>query len=95
MTPKEASKQDNELNVYVNVKLKAQHSRKYPAISVGDKVPIYRKRKPFDTSHYSVWSDAAYTVEDISHSHGLTCYSTSNKHRPFLKYAILNSTSSV
>ena len=44
MTPKEASKEDDELDVYVNLKLKAKHSRKYPAITVGDKVHIYAKK---------------------------------------------------
>ena len=74
MTPKEATKPENELNANVNMKLKAKHSRRYPVLSVGDKVHIYTKRKPFDKSHVSVWSDASYTVEGISRSHGLTFY---------------------
>ena len=74
MTPKVATKPENELNANVNIKLKAKHSRRYPVLSVGDKVHIYTKRKPFDKSHVSVWSDASYTVEGISRSHGLTFY---------------------
>ena len=41
MTPKEATKPENELNAYVNMKLKAKHSRRYTPIAVGDKVHIY------------------------------------------------------
>ena len=40
MTPKEATKPENELNAYVNMKLKAKHSRRYPVLSLGDKVHI-------------------------------------------------------
>ena len=85
MTPKEATQNQKELNPNVNIKLKAKHSLRYPVLSVGDKVHIYTKRKPFEKSHGSVWSDASYTVEGISHAHGLTFYKTSNRQRPFLK----------
>ena len=45
MTPKEASKQENELNVYVNLKLKATRSHKGDtAISARDMVHIYTQR---------------------------------------------------
>ena len=54
MTPDEAMQQDNKLNVYVAVNLKAKRSRKYPPLVVGDKVPIYNKRQPFGKSHVSV-----------------------------------------
>ena len=41
MTPKKAAKPENELNSYVNMKLKAKHSRRYSRLAVGDKVHIY------------------------------------------------------
>ena len=34
MTPKEATKPENELNAYVNMKLKAKRSRRYPPLAV-------------------------------------------------------------
>jgi len=92
MTPKEATKPENELNAYVNMKLKAKHSRRYPVLPVCDKVHIYTKRKPFEKSHVSIWSDASYTIESISHSHGLTFYKTSNRAKPFLRNELLKST---
>ena len=41
MTPKEATRPDNELNAYVKMKLKARHSRRYSHLAVGGKVHIY------------------------------------------------------
>ena len=91
MTPEAATEPENELNAYVNLKLKAKHSRRYPPLTVGDKVHIYTKRKLFYKSHVSVWSDASYNVEGIAHSHGLTFCKTSNRARPFLRNNIFKS----
>ena len=65
MTPKEATKPENELNANLSLKLKAKHSRRYSHLAVGGKVHIYiyNKRKQLDKSHVSVWPDASYTVE--------------------------------
>ena len=40
MIPREATKPENELNAYVNMKLQANISRRYPVLSVGDMVHI-------------------------------------------------------
>ena len=41
LTPKEARDPSNELEAYINMKLKAKHTRNNPHINVGDKVYIY------------------------------------------------------
>ena len=41
MTPKEATKPENELNANLSLKLKAKHSRRYSHLAVGGKVHIY------------------------------------------------------
>ena len=41
--PVEAHKDENRVNVKVNLTLKRKHFRKYPQLSVGDKVKIYTK----------------------------------------------------
>ena len=89
MAPKEATKPENELNAYVNMKLQAKHSRRCPPVAVGDKVHIYNKRKLFDKSRVSVWSNASYTAEGISHAHGLTFYKTSNRAKTFVRNGLL------
>ncbi|MFM7979349.1 MAG: hypothetical protein ACKPKO_08550, partial [Candidatus Fonsibacter sp.] len=53
----------NELTVYLHMTLKAKHSRKYPDISIGDKVFIYMKRKANQKAHVPLWSDNSYEVE--------------------------------
>ena len=41
--PVEAHKDENRVNVKVNLTLKQKHFRKYPQLTVGDKVKIYMK----------------------------------------------------
>ncbi len=72
LTPNEARKPQNELTVYLNLTLKAKHSRKYPHINIGDKVFIYMKRKANQKAHVPLWSDISYEVEDITTAHGIT-----------------------
>ena len=93
MIPREATKPENELNAYVNMKLQAKISRRYPVLSVRDMVHIYTKRKTIDKSHVSVWSNAYSTVEGISHAHGLTFYQTSNRAKPILRNELFESSS--
>ena len=45
-TPADARKSDNEFNVRINLLLNKQHSRIYPILNEGDKVNIFRKKKP-------------------------------------------------
>ena len=66
LTPKEARNPSNELEAYVNMKLKAKRNSKYIEIRVGDKVYIYMQRKTTQKSHISLFSDIAYNVQDIS-----------------------------
>ena len=53
MTPKEAMKEKNELKAKNNMHQQAVRTRNYPNISVGDKVKIYRKRKPGEKERVS------------------------------------------
>ena len=45
MTPHEARQNNNQQSVKFNLELKRQHGRKYPEISVGDIVKVYKKTK--------------------------------------------------
>lgn len=93
LTPNEARKPSNELEAYINIKMKAKQNRKYPEIKVGDKVYIYMKRKPNQKSHVSVWSDMSYEVVDIIHSHGITFYKTTAREKGFLRHELLKNKS--
>ena len=45
MTPHEARQNNNQQSVKFNLELKRQHGRKYPEISVGDIVKVYKKKQ--------------------------------------------------
>ena len=45
MTPVNAAKQTNELDVKSNLELRAKNNRRYPPLNVGDSVKILRKKR--------------------------------------------------
>ena len=66
--PVEAHKDENRINVKVNLTLKQKHFRKYPQLTVGDKVKTYTKGAGNYISRKetnSRWSDKVYTIEKI------------------------------
>jgi hypothetical protein len=64
-TPKEARDPKNWMKVKVNLENNKNNTRKYPDIKVGDKVRVYKKRKNFQKSNVSIWSENRYTVNKI------------------------------
>ena len=73
--PVEAHKDENRVNVKVNLTLKQKHFRKYPQLTVGDKVKIYTKGAGNYISRKetnSRWSDKVYTIEKIDRGHDTT-----------------------
>ena len=79
MTPVQAMKKENELKVKVNLELNAKRNRKYPEVSVGDKVRIYTKKGSFDKERVPVWSKSIHEVKEI----------TNNNNQFFLKNQII------
>ena len=69
MTPKEASKKENETkiwrNLYGNYDLPV---RKAPKFSVGDKVRITRKKGTFEKGYTPRWTEEVFTVSDIRYT---------------------------
>ena len=61
----------------------------YPEVEKGNKVKIYRKRKPGEKVNESVWSNEIYTVEVVTDIHGIKFYKTSSRDRPYLRHEIL------
>ena len=89
-TPDQARQPKNELNVKLNLELRRVNKRKYPEISVGDKVRIYRKRKNFEKGvRVPVWSEVIYTVEKIEPSLSQKLYYVSGRDRGLLRHEIL------
>ena len=89
MTPNEARKPTNELNVKLNLHLNRTKLRKYPNISVGDSVRLYRKKHKLDKERKSLWSTNNYKVENIIQSAGEAMFKLEGVPKPVLRHEIL------
>ena len=91
--PIEAHKDENRIKVKVNLTLKQKHFRKYPQLSVSDKVKIYTKGKGNYTSRketVSRWSDKTYKIEKIDKDMTLqTYYLLEGLKRRYLRHELL------
>jgi len=75
MTPQDAAKPQNRIDAKINMELKAKHNRKYPELSVGDKVRIFEKRKQgFEKERTPLWSSEIYTIASTEQYMGQTFY---------------------
>ena len=89
MTPNEARKPANELNVKLNLQLNRTKLRKYPNISVGDTVRLYKKKDKLDKERKSLWSTNTYKVDSIIHSGGEAMFKLGGVVKPVLRHEIL------
>ena len=90
MTPVEARKKDNQIDVKLNLELKAKRDRKYPELKIGDKVKIMLKYNKMKKEHDPLSSDMKYEIEKIEEKNGLTFYYVNG--RPRLRNEILKTT---
>ena len=89
MTPKQATKQKDNLKAKVNMTLQATKTRKYPEISTGDKVKIYRKKAITEKERSSNWGKETYTVERIEKKLGQSYFYLEGLTRGYLRNEIL------
>jgi hypothetical protein len=89
MTPNEMRKPGNTMNVKIALEMRANHTRKYPEISVGDNVKIYKKKTILDKERKGVWSKEVYTVDLITEFNGQKFYHLKGLLRPLMRYEIL------
>ena len=90
MTPNEARKPANTLQVKINLEMHRHSTRTYKEIDVGDYVKTYYK-KPLQKNKENVanWSDKKYKVERISEDFGQKYYHLEGRKRPFLRHDLL------
>ena len=77
LTPDEAHKDENAVEVKANSLLKEKYLRTYPKLNVGDKVKIYTKGKGNYTSRketFSKWHNQIYTISNIGRDMMLNKY---------------------
>ena len=74
MTPAEAKKPSNQIDVGSHLELHRIRKRKYPTINIWDHVQRLRKKKHFDKKHISTWTDRIFKVIDIVDNMGQKFY---------------------
>ena len=90
MTPKEGAMKKNEFKVKTSIELQSVSKGKYPELSVGSRVKIYRKKDKLDKQRVSVWLPTAHTIKDIKSSMGQKFFYLEDKSKPYLRHEILN-----
>ena len=86
MTPAEAKKPSNEIDVKLTLLSKKKHERRYPLLSIGDKVKIIRKKEPGEKERTSVWSKTNWAIKEITKSHGQTVFKVEGMTRFYTRH---------
>jgi len=89
MTPEEARRPKNEIDVKMSLLLKKKHSRIYPMLSIGDKVKIIRKKGTGEKERTSIFSSESYELEGITKEHGQNYFKVIGKPRSYLRNELL------
>ena len=91
MSPIDARKPDNQIQVYMNIRQKAQFKRKYPKLSKDDQVRVYIKPHTFKKGYQSSWSREVYKIIYISPD-GKEFLVNDNKRKVYNRWELLKIT---
>ena len=86
MTPNEARKKENTLQVKVNQEMQRHKTRKYPELNVGDKVQTLYKKTYGQKESVSNWNKQRLKIESISESFGQKYYHLKDDPRSYLRH---------
>ena len=89
MTPNDAHKKGNHLEVKMKLEMNRIKTRKYPPVRVGDEVKIYRKKRISEKERTSNWSSVKYKVSRVEKKLGQDYYSVEGMNRPYLRSEVL------
>ena len=89
MTPSDARKKSNEIDVKLQLLSHRKHNRKYPLLEIGDKVKNYRKKKLGEKERTSTWSENSYELEGISKSHDQHFFKLNGLSRQYMRHELL------
>ena len=89
MTPKEAMKPSNTLQVKANLEMQRKHTRIYPDVNVGDYVRVYNKNEKYDKERIPVWTKDKFKVESINASLGQNLYKVEGRPRELMRFEML------
>ena len=65
MSPKEASRKENENKVWRNLYPELGDKTMIPKYSIGDNVRITKKKKAFDKGYTQRWTEDVFTISKI------------------------------
>ena len=66
MTPKEASRKENENKLWRNLYPELGRIWHAPKFSIGDHVPITKKKKTFDKGYTQRWTEEVFTISKFN-----------------------------
>ena len=66
MTPEKARKDENTIEVYLNIRQKAEFNRRYEKLGLGDMVRTLVKKHTFTKGYNSSWSKDVYKIVHVS-----------------------------
>jgi hypothetical protein len=89
LTPNEAHKDENALDVKVSLIMKAKHERKYPELERGDTVRIKEKKGALDKETKPYWSKQLYKIEAIKEEDGMKWYGLDGKDGYLMRHELL------
>mgnify|MGYP001289912168 CR=1 FL=1 len=88
MTPIEARKPENQIQVFFNIRQKAQFKRKYPDLKMSDQVRTYIKPHTFKKGWDTSWSKEIYKIIHIS-ADGKQFLVNDNKRKVYNRWELL------
>ena len=88
MTPEDARKDKNSIEVYLNIRQKAQFKRRYPSLVVGDTVRTIVKRHTFTKGYNSGWSVNVNKIIHVSDD-GKQYLINDNKKKVYNRWEVL------
>jgi hypothetical protein len=86
LSPNDARDDKNNIEVWLNIKQKAQYKRSYPPLSVGSSVRTYIKPHTFKKGYTSSWSKDVYKVTFIKDNQYLV---NDNKRKVYNRWELL------
>ena len=73
MTPSDGRLSKDRAEIRMNMLMNAKRNKKYPNVSIDDRVRIFRKTD-LDKERHGIWSRDLHTVEDIVEHDGQQLY---------------------
>ena len=89
MTPYEATKPSNAIDVKFNIDVQASFTRTYPELEIGSHVKNYKKKTLGQKEIISRFSPAIFTITNITEQHGQKYYNVEGKSRLYLRVELL------